>query len=61
MKSLFIGIFGRCSAELLVPKHKWFLHKWVSFSAQPLVLMLSTGHFLLGRAFLVAQPHGFVL
>ena len=37
------------------------LHKWVSFPAYPLVLVLSTWPFLLGRVFLAVEPHGFGL
>jgi len=37
------------------------LHKWVSFSTQPLVLVLSMRPFFFGRVFLVAQPHRFGL
>jgi len=37
------------------------LHKWVSFSAQPLALVLSTWPFLLRMVFLVAHPHTFGL
>jgi len=37
------------------------LHKWISFSTQLLVSVLSTWHFLLKKVFLAAQPNGFGL
>jgi len=37
------------------------LYKWVSSSAQPLALVLSTWPFLLGRIFLAVEPHRFGL
>jgi len=38
-----------------------FLHRWVSFSTHPLVLVLSTRPFPIGRVFLAVEPYEIVL